>query len=150
MTVGQRKYFVYRYQGKINDCDEAVVVLCYPQQAFDDPNALRVFVSTKTDLTTEAILNLYLLRWKNEVFFRDCKQKLAFDKCQLRSQRGIERFWLILSLVYFLCCTVEESEGSFSRGYRFLSETLVRTVTIPDEVLVCKETFVQFSGFAHS
>ena len=65
---------------------DAVVLLSYPEKSFREAKALRVFISTHTELTAQEILNIYAKRWNIEVFFRSCKQKLAFDKCQLRKK----------------------------------------------------------------
>ena len=65
-------------------------------------------------------------RWSIEVFFRNCKQKLAFDKCQLRKQQGIERMWLLLSLVHFLCCTLPDYRGAFEKGFAYFRECLLQ------------------------
>ena len=75
------------------------MLLSYPENAFGEAKALRVFISTRTELSAQEILSLYANRWSIEVFFRGCKQKLAFDKCQLRKEKGITRMWLILSFV---------------------------------------------------
>ena len=64
------------------------------------------------------------MRWEIEVYFRDCKNKLALDKYQIRSQNGIKRFWLISSLAYLLAC-LESSSFSFSEGYALLSQTIL-------------------------
>jgi len=50
------------------------------------------------------ILDLYVVRWEIEVYFRDCKMKLAVDKYQIRSANGIKHFWLIASLAYMIAC----------------------------------------------
>ena len=91
VTVGKRSYYVYRYQGKMNGRDDAVVLLSYPENAFGEAKALRIFISTRTELSAQEILGIYANRWSIEVFFRNCKQKLAFDKCQLRKKKGITR-----------------------------------------------------------
>ena len=84
------------------------------------------FISMQTNLSTQEILEMYAKRWSIEVFFRNCKQKLAFDKCQLRKQRGIERMWLILSLVHFLCCTLPDYRGAFEKGFAYFRECLLQ------------------------
>ena len=117
VTVGKRSYYVYRYQGKMNGHKDAAVLLSYPEKSFGEAMALRVFISTHTELTAQEILNIYAKRWNIEVFFRNCKQKLAFDKCQLRKKQGITRMWLILSFIHFLCCTVSGYVDSFDEGY---------------------------------
>lgn len=128
VTVGNRKYCVYRYQGKMNEHDEAVVLLSYPEGAFGKADALRVFISTQTDLTVQEIMDIYSIRWKIEVFFRSCKQKLAFDKCQLRKKQGIKRMWLILSMIHYLCCTVLGQIHSFDTGFNYFRNCVLHSV----------------------
>ena len=83
-------------------------------------------ITTSGNLSTQEILEMYAKRWSIEVFFRNCKQKLAFDKCQLRKQRGIERMWLLLSLVHFLCCTLPDYRGAFEKGFAYFRERLLQ------------------------
>ena len=105
VTVGKRQYYVFRYEGSLSDLEDAVVLISYPKGAFGVPNALRAFICTNTSLAIQDILDRYLERWPIEVFFRQAKQKLALDKYQIRSARGIRRFWLLMSLAHFICCT---------------------------------------------
>lgn len=104
-TVSNRQYYVYRYEGKLNKQGNAVVLITYPKDKFHNKKALRAFVCTNSALTTEEILEFYCNRWQIEIYFRNCKTKLAFDKCQIRSAQGVCRFWLITSLAYYICCT---------------------------------------------
>ena len=87
--------------------------------------ALRAFISTNAALSDEEILYLYVARWEIEVYFRDCKSKLAIDKYQIRSANGIKRFWLIASLAYLIAC-FESDRYNFSEGYHLLSRTIQR------------------------
>ena len=105
VTVGKRQFHVYRYEGSLTDLEDAVVLISYPEDAFGMPHALRAFLCTDYSLSTQEILNLYLERWPIEVFFRQAKQKLALDKYQIRSSCGIRRYWLLMSLAHFICCT---------------------------------------------
>ncbi len=63
VTVGKRQYYVFRYEGKLNDLEDAVVLISYPKNAFGLPHALRAFICTDCSLSTQEILNLYLHRW---------------------------------------------------------------------------------------
>lgn len=132
VTVRQRSYYVYRYQGKMNGYDDAVVLLSYPEKSFGDANALRVFISTQTELSAQEILDIYVNRWNIEVFFRSCKQKLAFDKCQLRKKKGITRMWLILSFVHFLCCTIAGRIGKFDEGFHYFRNCVLQAALVQD------------------
>ena len=76
---------MYRYEGKLNGIENAVVLLSYPEKAFGKPKALRAFLSTDVSLSTDEILSYYVCRWPIEVFFRQCKDKLALDSYQIRS-----------------------------------------------------------------
>ena len=125
VTVKQRQYYVYRYEGNLNGIDNAVVLLTYPKNAFGKEKALRAFISTNTALSDEEILNLYVTRWNIEVYFRDCKSKLAIDQYQIRSSKGIKRFLLIASLAYLIAC-LESEHHCFSDGFRSISRILYR------------------------
>ena len=125
MTVGERKYNIFRYEGNLNGIDNAVVLLSFPVGEMSNPKALRSFISTDVSLSTEEILNFYVERWDIEVFFRDCKTKLAFDKYQIRSAKGISRFWLLTSLAHLTACLQSEN-FDFSQGYHLLSDTIRR------------------------
>lgn len=118
VTVDNRNFYVYRYEGKLNDVPNAVVILSYPERAFGDPKALRAFISTNAGLSTQKILDDYSRRWPIEVFFRQSKTKLVLDKYQIRTQAGIERYWLIMSLVHYMCCTYNGTYCSFEEGYQ--------------------------------
>lgn len=117
VTVGNRQYYVYRYEGKLNDVENAVVLISYPKEAFGQPKALRAFICTDVSLTTQEILDTYVERWQIELFFRSSKNKLALDKYQIRSTNGIRRYWLIMSLAHYIC-SMEESHN-FEAGYQF-------------------------------
>lgn len=88
----------------MNGIENAVVLLSYPAKSFGKEKALRAFISTNAALSDEEILDLYVVRWEIEVYFRDCKMKLAVDKYQIRSANGIKHFWLIASLAYMIAC----------------------------------------------
>lgn len=51
VTVGSRKFYVYRYEGELNDIPNAAVILSYPEEDFGNPKALRVFISTNVGIT---------------------------------------------------------------------------------------------------
>ena len=83
--------------GNLNGIENAAVLLNYPKDAFHSPKALRAFISADVSLRTGEILKKYVERWPIEVFFRQSKNKLAFDQYQIRSSNGIQRYWLLMS-----------------------------------------------------
>ena len=117
VTVDKRQYYVYRYEGSLSDLEDAVVLISYPKGAFGLSRALRAFICTDCSLSTQDILNLYLERWAIEVFFRQAKQKLALDQYQIRSSRGIRRYWLIMSLAHLICCMATGAPVPLQDGF---------------------------------
>ena len=139
VTVGKRQFYIYHCKVHVEDIGEVIVLLSYPREAFGDPTALRAFLCTDTSLACMDILDHYIVRWNIEVFFRDAKQKLAFDKYQIRSSIGIKRFWLLMSMTHFLCCTGSGEVLSFEDGYAFFQRELLKERT----------EFIYRCGYAH-
>ena len=123
VTVKGRKYHIFRYEGNLNGIENAVVLISYPVGASGKEKALRAFISTNAALSTEEIFDLYMQRWNIEIFFRDCKSKLALDKYQIRSSKAVRRFWLIASLAYLIAC-FESKDFNFSEGYKTLKNKI--------------------------
>ena len=104
MTVGSREFYVYRYEGELNGIPNAAVILSYPKDGFGNPKALRVFLSTNAELSTQEILDTYTKRWPIELFFRQSKSKLALDSYQIRSRHVVGplfvlyAFWKLLHI----------------------------------------------------
>ena len=124
VTVKKRKYYVYRYEGNLNGIENTVVLFSYPEKAFGNPKALRAFLSTDVSLTTDGILSYYACRWSVEVFFRQCKDKLALDRYQIHSAQGIRRFWLLMSLAHFMCTAGTGDFCPFETGYHKICDTI--------------------------
>ena len=124
VTVKNQKYYVYRYEGKLNGIENGIVLLSYPEKAFGNPKALRAFLNTDVSLSTDEILSYYVCRWPIEIFFRQCKDKLALDSYQIRSAQGIRRFWLLMSLAHFMCVTGTGKSCSFENGYHQICDII--------------------------
>ena len=69
------------------------------------------------DLATVKKRKYYVYRWSIEIFFRQCKDKMALDGYQLRSVQGIKRYWLLMSLAHFMCIAGTGEFCSFETGY---------------------------------
>ena len=139
VTVGKRQFYVYSCKVQIEGIGDTLILLSYPREALGDPSTLRAFVSTDKSLATKDVLDSYVIRWNIEVFFRQAKQKLAFDKYQIRSSTGIKRFWLLMSLAHFLCCVGTNEYLSFAEGYAHFQHELLRERT----------EFIYRCGYAH-
>lgn len=62
VTVNGSTYWVYRYEGALNDIENAVVLFCWPEDAFQEPKALHAFLCTDVSLETQTILDYYSKR----------------------------------------------------------------------------------------
>ena len=123
VTVKGRKYYVYRYEGNLNGIENAVILLTFPEGKLFQMDTLRAFLCTDAALSDAQILSFYVQRWEIEVFFRESKRRLAFDKYQIRSAKGIQRFWLIASLAHLLACC-SSSTFHFSEGYKNIASKI--------------------------
>mgnify|MGYP000656260422 FL=1 len=124
VTVKGRNYYVYRYEGNLNGIENAIVLFSYPEKAFGKPKALRAFLCMDVSLSTNEILDNYVCRWPIEVFFRQCKDKLALDSYQIRSAQGIRRYWLIMSFAHYMCVVGTGKVCPFETGYRKISDII--------------------------
>lgn len=92
VTVKRRQYYVYRYEGSLNDLEDAVVVIAYPKEVFLESGELRTFLCTDVSLSTQEILENYVKGWELELFFRQIKGKIAFSQYQIRSSQRSHRY----------------------------------------------------------
>ena len=69
------------------------------------------------DLATVKKRKYYVYRWSIEIFFRQCKDKMALDGYQLHSAQGIKRYWLLMSLAHFMRIAGTGEFCSFETGY---------------------------------
>lgn len=59
-----------------------------------------------------------------ELFFRQSKTTLSWDKYQIRTRTGVERYWLIMSLVHYMCCTCTGKYCAFEDGYHYFRKKI--------------------------
>ena len=98
VTAGDDTYYIYRYEGKINDLENAVILICWSKKNLSDKPAF--IVSTDVSLATSTILEYYQNRWDIEVSYRYHKNSLGFDEYQVESLTSIKRFWSMVFMTY--------------------------------------------------
>ncbi len=118
VTVNETSYWTYRYEGALNEIENAVVLLCWPEQAFGVPKALRAFLCTDVSLNTETISTYYSKRWPIEILFRQSKNNLGFDTYQVRSATAFVRLWALLAWTHLYCTTGLGQPCPFGDGLR--------------------------------
>lgn len=119
VTAGSHEYYVYTYHGKLNDLKEATIVLSWPKEALFVTGALKAFICPYVNMKTEILLNHYVRRWPIEIFFRESKRYLGLDDYQVRGEKGIKRYFILLMLTYVYCgLEVSGDTLNFSIGLR--------------------------------
>jgi len=59
-----------------------------------------LFLATNRSGTVKGIISDYMLRWSVETFYKDAKQHLGLDKCQMRKLDGIKRYWYLVLMAH--------------------------------------------------
>jgi len=93
---------------------DGVILLSWPENKLFEEDALHIFFSL-CNIPDEEILRIYTERWTIEIFFRDSKMHLELDRYQVRGKQAIERFLLVMMLVYAFCAGVS-TDGSCTLG----------------------------------
>lgn len=98
VTVGDDTYYIYRYEGKLNDLENAVILFSWDKK---DLSCQPVFIiSTDITLDNSTIIGYYQKRWNIEVSYRYHKTSLGFDEYQVQSLKSIRRFWSMEFMTY--------------------------------------------------
>lgn len=128
VTVNRQSYWVYRYEGALNDLDNAVVLITWHEDALFNPKAMRCFLSTDTELDTQKTLEYYSKRWPIEIYFRQTKGNLGINQYQVRHITAIKRFWALTVLTYLFCVLGKPKVSSFAKGLSFARKEVKRNL----------------------
>jgi len=71
-------------------------------------------VTNRKEWKIVKILSTYAQRWPIETFYRDAKQNLGLEHCELRLLKGIRRHWDLVFLAYTLL-QIESLSGPLSK-----------------------------------
>ena len=66
----------------------------------DEENPVKYLVTNKIDALTVHLIRTYSTRWRIETFFRDSKQDLGFEDCEVEQTAGASRHWHLLMVAY--------------------------------------------------
>ena len=66
----------------------------------------------------------YTDRWTIEQFFRDCKTYLGLDGYQVRSEKSINRYLVIMLVNYTYCKMYSKDFFNFNAGYKAAKKDL--------------------------
>ena len=130
VTVKDTQYYVYNYVGNLKDRNNVSIILSYPKDAFQKDKALKAFISLDTTLNQLEILTQYTDRWAIEQFFRDCKTYLGLDGYQVRSEKSINRYLIIMLVNYTYCKMYSKDSYNFNIGYKATKKDLEKSKVI--------------------
>lgn len=118
VTVKDQEYYIYNYVGDLKDRKNISITLSYPKDVFQKDGCLKTFISLDTTLSPLEILTQYTDRWAIEPFFRDCKTYLGLDGYQVRSERSIRRYLLVMTINYTYCKLYSNESYHFNTGFK--------------------------------
>ena len=137
VTASNNKYYVYRYEGKLNDIENEVVLIIWTKNDLSDNPAF--IISTDVSLDNKTIISYYEKRWDIEVSYRYHKTALGFDEFQIQSLKSIHRYWSMIFLTY-----------TFLEIFRVKCEKLYKFKNIGDVILHFRNNYlVKIVSFAH-
>ncbi|WP_129599963.1 IS701 family transposase [Anaerophilus nitritogenes] len=94
VTVKDKDYRVYVYEGPVAKLENALVVISYEVDGDDFKNPVYL-ISTDIELDAKTIIEYYSRRWSIETNYKYLKSNLGFDKYRIRNILSIERYFLI-------------------------------------------------------
>lgn len=137
VTASNNKYYVYRYEGKVNDIENVVVLISWTKNDLSDNPAF--IISTDVSLDNKTIISYYEKRWDIEVSYRYHKTALGFDEFQIQSLKSIHRYWSMIFLTY-----------TFLEIFRVKCGKLYKFKNIGDVILHFRNNYlVKIVSFAH-
>ncbi|SUQ48321.1 hypothetical protein CNEONATNEC26_02181 [Clostridium neonatale] len=137
VTASNNKYYVYRYEGKLNDIENVVVLISWTKNDLSDNPAF--IISTDVSLDNKTIISYYEKRWDIEVSYRYHKTALGFDEFQIQSLKSIHRYWSMIFLTY-----------TFLELFRIKYGKLYKFKNIGDVILHFRNNYlVKIVSFAH-
>lgn len=137
VTASNNKYYVYRYEGKLNDIENVVVLISWTKNDLSDNPAF--IISTDVSLDNKTIISYYEKRWDIEVSYRYHKTALGFDEFQIQSLKSIHRYWSMIFLTY-----------TFLDIFRVKCGKLYKFKNIGDVILHFRNNYlVKIVSFAH-
>lgn len=138
VTASNSKYYVYRYEGKLNDIENAVVLISWNKQDLSDNPCF--LLSTDISLDNQTIISYYEKRWNIEVSYRYLKSALGFDEFQVESSKSINRYWSMVFLTY-----------TFLEIFRVKNSKTLKLKTLGDTISYFRNNYlVQIVSFAHT
>lgn len=98
VIANNNRYYVYRYEGKLDNIENVVVLISWTKSDLSDN--LFFIISNDVSLDNKAIISYYKKHWNIEVSYRYHKTALGFAEFQIQSLESTHRYWNMIFLTY--------------------------------------------------
>ena len=98
--VDGETYNIWTKKLNVSKLGEKKVLISEKVTDEDEENPVKYLVTNKIDAPTKQLIRTYSMRWRIETFFRDSKQDLGFEDCEVERDAGANRHWHLLMLAY--------------------------------------------------
>ncbi|MFR6167832.1 MAG: hypothetical protein ACLUKE_06590 [Blautia wexlerae] len=78
-------------------------------------------------------------------FSDNVRPELALDTYQIRSSKGIQRYWLLMSMAHYICVTGTGRYQSFQEGYQLIRSTIQQEKY--QYLFQCAKSSIDFEAF---
>ncbi|WP_236914181.1 transposase [Clostridium sp. Cult2] len=99
VTVRGKEYKVYRYQGKVAQIDNKVLLISFEARKNGFEKSVYI-LSTDTALDNKTTIDYYLVRWNIETSYHNFKENVGLDQYRIIGLISIERYFLVCFLAY--------------------------------------------------
>lgn len=108
----------------------------------------RFIITDMLETPAQDIVKKYLCRWDIEVFFRDIKQYLNFEKVQVRSLKKLEGYFslVFISFTFVQILQIRNNLGTIGETIRFLQEivqvridNVIHIINLTSKDIKCKQ-----------
>lgn len=94
---------VYSFRTRLKGCPVPLnAFVVFNKLSEDDSKSIHILITNNWRLTYKKVIDIYMLRWGIEKFFRELKDSLYFDHYQVRHKEKIMRYWMLCVLVFSL------------------------------------------------
>ncbi len=138
-TSGGKPYWVHTRTMVIKFLGRKVKVAI----SYDNPELKgdpKFIITNKSKWERNRILRTYGIRWAVEPFYRDSKQHLGLEGCQLRNLQGTHRHWMLVFTAYSilkqyvvlsgLCKKLSAKLETIGDGCRYANRQLLETLVM--------------------
>ena len=112
-----RTFYVHQERREVQSVGEVRLVFSTttPRLTAATPDDVKILMTNATGLSLREVVELYLLRWQIELFFKELKSTLGFHQYRFQKFKSVES-WTELALTAFMYLETYRAEQLARRG----------------------------------